>query len=116
MVKYSRDQSTDAPRRRICSRMAPPYCFFHCQTRSMKASRPSRAALALGGQLPLHHHLRGDAGVIRARQPQCHGDACHRVIMSISVWFSIWPMCRRPVTLGGGSSRVKMGAEAAAPV
>ena len=36
MVKYSRDQSTEAPRRFIWSRMAPPYCSFHCQTRSMK--------------------------------------------------------------------------------
>ena len=26
-----------------------------------------------------------------------------RVRMSISVWLSMWPICRRPVTLGGGS-------------
>ena len=30
-----------------------------------------------------------------------------RVRMSISVWLSMWPMCRRPVTLGGGSRMVK---------
>ena len=41
MVKYSRDQSTVAPRRFIWSRMALPYWFFHCQTRASKASRPS---------------------------------------------------------------------------
>ncbi len=28
------------------------------------------AVLALGGELALHHHLRGDAGVVGARQPQ----------------------------------------------
>ena len=32
---------------------------------------------------------------------------CQRVRMSISVWLSMWPMCRRPVTLGGGRRRVK---------
>ena len=40
IVKYSRDQSTQAPRRRIWSVMAEPYWCFHSQTRSVKASRP----------------------------------------------------------------------------
>src|ERR1700678_1462087 len=31
---------------------------------------------------------------------------CQRVRMSISVWLSMWPMCRRPVTLGGGRRMV----------
>ena len=26
---------------------------------------------SLGGQLPLHHHLRGNAGVVGSRQPKC---------------------------------------------
>ena len=30
-------------------------------------------------------------------------------MMSICVWLSMWPMCRRPVTLGGGSSSVNTG-------
>src|SRR5271168_2351488 len=29
-----------------------------------------------------------------------------RVRMSISAWLSMWPMCRRPVTLGGGKRMV----------
>src|SRR5258707_82140 len=41
MVKYSRSQSTDAPRRFIWSVMALPYCRFHSHTRSMNFSRPS---------------------------------------------------------------------------
>src|SRR5260221_14194019 len=31
---------------------------------------------------------------------------CQRTMMSISVWLSMCPMCRLPVTLGGGSSSV----------
>src|SRR5260370_3538808 len=31
---------------------------------------------------------------------------CQRVRISISVWFNMWPMCRRPVTLGGGRRMV----------
>ena len=34
------------------------------------------ALLALFGELPLHHHLRGDAGVIGARQPE-RDEAAH---------------------------------------
>ena len=34
---------------------------------------------------------------------------CQRTMMSICVWLSMWPMCRRPVTFGGGSSRVNTG-------
>jgi hypothetical protein len=70
MVKYSRDQSTEAPRRFIWSVMAEPYCCFQAQTRSVKASRPkSVRGLAFGGELALDHHLRGDAGVVGAGNP-----------------------------------------------
>src|SRR5436305_13688489 len=34
---------------------------------------------------------------------------CQRVMISISVWLSMCPMCKRPVTLGGGSNIVKIG-------
>ena len=37
------------------------------------------AALALGGQLPLHHHLRGDSGMVGARLPQ-GGFAAHALV------------------------------------
>ena len=33
---------------------------------------------------------------------------CQRMMMSISVWLSMWPMWRRPVTLGGGRSRLNV--------
>ena len=43
----------------------------------MNFSRPrSRAFLAFLRQLALHHHLRGDAGVVRPRQPQ-RDEAAH---------------------------------------
>ena len=51
--------------------MVPPYCSFHSQTRSSNSSRPrSRAVDAFLGQLALHHHLGGDAGVVGAGQPE----------------------------------------------
>ena len=40
MVNASRDQSTESPRRRICSMISPPYCSFHSHTRATNASRP----------------------------------------------------------------------------
>ena len=40
MVKRSRDQSTESPRRLICLVMAPPDLAFHSQTFSMNFSRP----------------------------------------------------------------------------
>ena len=72
MVKRSRGQSSEAPSRRNWRVMVPPDSAFHCQTRSMNASRPSAAAVRLPslGQQPLHHHLRGDAGMVGAGLPQ----------------------------------------------
>ena len=64
MVKRSRSQSQEAPRRFSWSMIWPPDSAFHCQTRSMKASRPrSWRSLPFGGQLALHHVLGGDAGI-----------------------------------------------------
>ena len=40
MVKRSRDQSTESPRRCIWPRMRPPDSAFQAQTRSTNASRP----------------------------------------------------------------------------
>ena len=79
MVKYSRDQSTEAPRRRIWSVMAEPYWRFQAQTRSVKASRPRVCAVgAFGGELALDQHLGGDAGVVGAGDPD-GGVAAHAV-------------------------------------
>ena len=82
IVKRSRDQSQDAPRRRNCFVIVPPDCSFHSQTFFRKASRPiSRRPTfcARRGQFALHHHLRRDAGMIGARLPQ-HIVAFHALI------------------------------------
>ena len=71
MVKRSRGQSSEAPRRRNWRVMVPPDSAFHCQTRSRNASRPSAWRLtALLGQQAFHHHLGGDAGMVGAGLPQ----------------------------------------------
>src|SRR5260364_207142 len=41
IVKYSRFQSIDRPRRRICCVIVEPDAFFHAQTRLINPSRPS---------------------------------------------------------------------------
>ena len=75
MVKRSRDQSADAPRRCSCWLMMPPDCAFHFQTSSTKASRPISRRLPRR-QLALDHHLGRDARMIAAGLPQ-HGAAQH---------------------------------------
>src|SRR5215472_4028107 len=39
---------------------------------------------------------------------------CQRMVTSISVCSSMWPMCREPVTLGGGMTRAKTRRDGAA--
>jgi hypothetical protein len=59
-------------------------------------------------QLPLDHHLGGDAGMIGAGLPQ-HVAAAHPLEAaetSCSVLLSAWPMCSEPVTFGGGITMV----------
>ena len=40
-MKRARDQSQEKPRRRICSKMRPPYSSYQAPTRAWKRSRPS---------------------------------------------------------------------------
>ena len=48
--------------------MVPPYSSFHFHTRcDERVAAQGLAGRALGGELPLDHHLGGDAGVVRAR-------------------------------------------------
>ena len=72
MVKRSRLQSGEAPSARSWRVMVPPDSAFHCQTRSMNVSRPELrgGSICSCAELPLHHHLRGDAGMVGARLPQ----------------------------------------------
>ena len=92
--------------------MVPPDCSFHSQTLATKASRPisRRPSVAGAGELALDDHLGGDAGVVEAGLPERRRRPrmrCQRARMSISVWLKAWPMCRLPVTLGGGSRMEK---------
>ena len=71
MVKYSRCQSTEAPRRFIwledgAAVVALP--LPHALDEGFAAQLLARRAFF--GQLALDHHLRGDAGVVGAGQPQ----------------------------------------------
>ena len=78
MVKRSRDQSQEAPSRLSWLTMVPPTSAFHAQTLSRNFSRPMLAAAGLLPlhQLPLDHHLGGDAGMVGAGLPQ-HVLAAH---------------------------------------
>ena len=78
MVKRSRDQSHEAPSRLSCLMMVPPDSAFQAQTFSRNFSRPSVAPAGLLAlhQLPLDHHLGGDAGVVGADLPE-HVLAAH---------------------------------------
>ena len=77
MVKRSRDQSQEAPRRFSWLMMMPPDSAFHSQTFSTNSSRPmSRRWLWRSIELALDDHLRGDAGMVHARLPE-HVLAAH---------------------------------------
>ena len=78
MVKRSRDQSQEAPRRLSWWMIVPPDSAFHSQTFSTNFSRPICATVRLLPlrQLALDDHLRGDAGMVRARLPE-HVLAAH---------------------------------------
>ena len=78
MVKRSRDQSQEAPRRLSWLTMAPPDSAFHAQTFSRNFSRPRsrRPGSLAAAKLALDHHLGGDAGMVGARLPQ-HVLAAH---------------------------------------
>ena len=93
MVKRSRGQSAEAPRRRSWRMMVPPDCAFHSQTFSRKASRPMVWALARAwpseparaSTMPCPANCRsttdlgGDAGMIGARLPE-HVAPAHALV------------------------------------
>ena len=112
MVKRSRDQSTLSPRRAICARIAPPCSAFHCQVRSTNASRPSSrrlvpsAARAFSTSAWTAIEAWSVPGSQRVSKPCMR---LRRTTMSISVCSNACPMCRLPVTLGGGMTTVNGG-------
>jgi hypothetical protein len=71
IVKYSRDQSTLSPMRRIWRVMVAPDSGLpvpHLGDEVLAAQVVARQACIL--QLAFDHDLRGDAGVVGARHPQ----------------------------------------------
>ena len=57
---------------------------FHCQTRARNVSRPSALREVFLVQQPLHHHLRGDAGMVGAGLPQ-HVAPLHAAIANENI-------------------------------
>ena len=105
MVKRSRDQSQEQPSRLSWLMIVPPDSPFHAHTRSMKSSRAmswrrrpsasSRRSTTIWVAIPAWS------------MPGCQSTSrpcmrLKRTRMSCSVLFRAWPMCRLPVTLGGG--------------
>ncbi len=105
MVKRSRGQSGEQPSRRSWLTMVPPDSAFHSQTRSMNLSRPSwclsicRSASWLVTTISVAMPAWSVPGCHSASRPRIRSK---RMRMSCSVKVSAWPMCRLPVTFGGG--------------
>ena len=90
--------------------MVPPDSSFHSQTRFDELLAPEVAAVDLPlHELPLDHHLRRDAGMVRAGLPE-HvlrpRMRSKRQRMSWSVLLRACPMWSEPVTFGGGMTIV----------
>ena len=71
MVKRSRDQSQEAPRRFSWLTIVPPDSSFHSQTLDEFLAAERRGGpVCLLRQLALDHHLGGDAGMVGAGLPE----------------------------------------------
>ena len=73
MVKYSRDQETEVPRRRICVVMAPPYSLLPLPCaggEGFAAHGLTRLVLPSLASMAFDQHLGGDAGVVGAGDPE----------------------------------------------
>ncbi|CAM5661392.1 hypothetical protein SALBM135S_04863 [Streptomyces alboniger] len=112
MVKRSRSQSTPSPRRRIWPEIWPPDSPFHCQTRSMNASRP-RSWRDLPS-LPSSRSTTFCVAMPAWSMPGCQSVSwpcmrLRRVRASMSVCSKAWPRWSAPVTFGGGMTTVYGG-------
>ena len=105
MVKRSRVQSGELPRRRIWRLMVPPDCSFQAHTRSTKATRPTSfrevpsATSCFSTTFCVAMPAWSVPGIQSASRPCMRRK---RISTSCTVLFSPWPMCRTAVTLGGG--------------
>ncbi len=105
MVKRSRVQSTDEPRRRNWRVMVPPDSAFHSQTFSRNFSRPRSWRVMFCA-------ASWRSTTICVAMPAWSVPTCHsvlwpsmrwkRISASMTVLLKPWPMCRLPVTFGGG--------------
>ena len=104
-VNRSRDQSHDAPSRRICPAMRPPYSSFHSHVLFSNASRPMPSRVK-----PSASSARSTTSCVAMpawSEPGSHSVGrprmrATRAITSCRVTNMAWPMCSAPVTLGGG--------------
>ena len=85
--------------------MAPPDCAFQSHTRAVKASRPiawrdwPSAASSRSTTIWVAMPAWSVPGCHRASRPCMRRQ---RTRVSCKVMVNAWPMCRLPVTLGGG--------------
>ena len=108
-VNAVRVQSHDAPMRLVCSYILLPYLSTHCQTLSLKPSRPKSCLLT-----PSPASIRSTTTCVAIpawSEPGRYKDGspfirCQRTIRSSSAIVSACPMCSSPVTFGGGMMTV----------
>ncbi len=110
MVKRSRDQSQDAPSRFSWLMMVPPLSAFHSHTRSRNFSRPMarrpgccRSISCRSTTICVAMPAWSVPGCQSTSRPRIRSNR-HR--MSCRVLLSAWPICREPVTFGGGMTMV----------
>src|SRR3989338_10775789 len=103
-------QSQDAPRRLSCSIIVEPYSFCHCQTRSRNFSLPK--SWRFNPSLAIAFSTTFCVAIPAWSVPGIHKDSSPFIrwyLMRISwiVLLRAWPICRIPVTLGGGITMQK---------
>ncbi len=110
IVKRRRDQSHEQPSFLSCSMIVPPCFSFHCQMRASRPSRPtswrvlrSSFQSAFSTTPCVATPAWSVPGTHSASRPRMRQK---RMITSWSVLLSAWPMCRTPVTFGGGMTIV----------
>ena len=113
MVNASRSQSQEAPSRCNWPMIVPRDFCFCSQTFRVKASRPISSrptfpAFAISRSVTIW------VAIPAWSVPGCQSVSspcirCQRVRMSCSVLLNAWPMCKEPVTFGGGIITEKAG-------
>ena len=100
-----RSQSHDAPSRRNCSRMMPPFSSRQAQTFSTNFSRPKswRVCFDLRSSRSTTVCVAMPAWSVPGSQSvDLPSSRARRMRMSWIVLFNTWPIVSTPVTLGGG--------------